>query len=151
MSGGLALFWDESLHVEVKEENERFIDVWMGTAPNEPLFHVTFVYGEPRTENKHIMWSKLAALCASSSLPWAFIGDFNEALWSYEQFSARARPEPQMAAFRDGLQICSSKDLGFSGLPLHTITIELVTVMFRYGWIVHQQMTTGEIFTLNHQ
>jgi hypothetical protein len=90
MSGSLALFWDESLHAEVKEENERFIDVWMHTAPNEPLFHVTFVYGEPRTENRHMILSKLAALRASSSLPWTLIVAFNEDLWSYEHFFCKS-------------------------------------------------------------
>jgi hypothetical protein len=117
MSGGLALFWHESIHVEVKDENERFIDVWMRVTPNDPLFHVTFVYGEPRTENRHRMWAKLATLRAACSLPWALIGDFNEALWPYEHFSACPRSEPQMAAFRDCLQLCGLKDLGFTGLP----------------------------------
>jgi hypothetical protein len=63
------------------------------------------------------MWDHLKALKASSSLPWVVIGDFNEALWQYEHFSARQRPEPQMAAFRDCLQICELKDIGFSVLP----------------------------------
>jgi hypothetical protein len=63
------------------------------------------------------MWDHLKALKASSSLPWVVLGDFNEALWQYEHFSARQRPEPQMAAFRDCLQICELKDIGFSVLP----------------------------------
>jgi hypothetical protein len=63
------------------------------------------------------MWDHLKALKASSSLPWVVIGDFNEALWHYEHFSARQCPEPQMAAFRDCLQICELKDIGFSVLP----------------------------------
>jgi endonuclease/exonuclease/phosphatase family metal-dependent hydrolase len=63
------------------------------------------------------MWDHLKALKASSSLPWVVLGDFNEALWQYEHFSARQCPEPQMAAFRDCLQICELKDIGFSVLP----------------------------------
>jgi hypothetical protein len=48
------------------------------------------------------------------------MGDFNEALWQYEHFSACLRPEAQMAAFRDCVQICELNDLGFSGrLPLN--------------------------------
>jgi hypothetical protein len=117
LSGGLALFWHESIDLEVKDANENFIDVWMRIAPDEPLFHATFVYGEPRTENRHHMWTKLTALRASSLLPWALIGDFNEAMWSYEHFSARPRPESQMTDFRDCLQLCGLKDLCFTGLP----------------------------------
>jgi len=117
MSGGLALFWNESYEVDIKEVTERYIDAHIRVATGEPLIHVTFVYGEPRSENRHLMWTQLAALKASSTLPWVLLGDFNEALWQYEHFSATLRAESQMAAFRDCLQLCELKDLGFSGLP----------------------------------
>jgi hypothetical protein len=45
------------------------------------------------------------------------LGDFNEAMWSFEHFSATQRPEPQMLAFRDMLETCELVDLGFFGLP----------------------------------
>ena len=69
MSGGLALFWHEIVHVEIKEANSRFIDAFVRFSSEEPLFHATFVYGEPRVENWHQMWASLATLKASSSLP----------------------------------------------------------------------------------
>jgi endonuclease/exonuclease/phosphatase family metal-dependent hydrolase len=95
MSGGLALFWHDNIHVDIKDFGPRFIDahIWLGAG--EPLFHVTFVYGEPRVENRHRMWALLSALRATSSLPWIVLGDFNEALWQYEHFSACRRPESQ--------------------------------------------------------
>jgi hypothetical protein len=49
--------------------------------------------------------------------PWMLIGDFNEAMWSFEQFSSHKRPEGQMQSFRDALEHCDVYDLGFSGLP----------------------------------
>jgi hypothetical protein len=45
------------------------------------------------------------------------LGDFNEAMWQFEHFSVSPRPEPQMLAFRDTLEVCGLVDLGFSGLP----------------------------------
>ena len=75
------------------------------------------MYGEPRVENRHLMWSKLQALSNTSECPWLVIGDFNEALWDFEHMSATPRPEPQMIAFRDTLEICGLVDLGFSGIP----------------------------------
>jgi hypothetical protein len=117
MSGGLALFWHESILVDIKDSGTRFIDAHIRLAPGEPLFHVTFVYGEPRVENLHRMWSLLSTIKASSSLPWLVLGDFNEALWQYEHFSSCLRSETQMAAFRDCVQVCELTDLGFSGLP----------------------------------
>jgi hypothetical protein len=58
-SGGLALFWSENLHVEVQEVTTRYIDMFLRLSPQEPLWHLTCVYGEPRVENRHNMWSKL--------------------------------------------------------------------------------------------
>jgi endonuclease/exonuclease/phosphatase family metal-dependent hydrolase len=116
-SGGLALFWHESVLMDVKEKNPRFIDAHVRFSPSDPLIHVTFVYGEPRVEDRHHMWTLLSTLRASSPLPWVLIGDFNEALWQYEHFSTRPRSEGQMAAFRDCVQRCGLHDLGFAGLP----------------------------------
>lgn len=80
-SGGLALFWNDQLHVEVKELNARFIDVYIHASATAPLWRLTCVYGEPRVENRHLMWSQLSDLKANSDLPWLIMGDFNEAVW----------------------------------------------------------------------
>ena len=37
-SGGLALFWHESMYVDVQEANERLIDVYLCMSPNKPLW-----------------------------------------------------------------------------------------------------------------
>jgi hypothetical protein len=52
-----------------------------------------------------------------SDLPWCVMGDFNEAMWSFEHFSVTPRPEAQMLAFRETLEVCGLVDIGFSGLP----------------------------------
>lgn len=96
MSGGLALYWHESVNVEIKALCERYIDAYVRLSPDGPLWHATFVYGEPRVENRHNMWSMLRSLRNSSRLPWLVIGDFNEALWQFEHFSSHPRGEPQM-------------------------------------------------------
>jgi endonuclease/exonuclease/phosphatase family metal-dependent hydrolase len=56
-------------------------------------------------------------LRARSDLPWCVLGDFNEAMWSFEQLSKNRRPENQMLAFRDVLETCGLVDLGFTGYP----------------------------------
>lgn len=53
----------------------------------------------------------------TSDLPWLVIGDFNEALWSFEHISVTPRAEAQMVAFRDTEEVCGLIDLGFSGVP----------------------------------
>lgn len=117
MSGGLALFCHDSLQVEVRDANARFIDVHVRESALAPKWHATFVYGEPRTDQRYRMWSALCDLKASSSLPWFVVGDFNEALWQYEHLSASPRPESQMAAFRDALMVYELKDLVSRGYP----------------------------------
>lgn len=117
LSGGLALFWHESVYVEVKAMNERFIDTYIRISVDGPLWHATFVYGEPRVENRYKMWASLNSIKQSSNLPWVLIGDFNEALWQFEHFSIHPRGENQMQSFRDLLQTRELFDLGFSGTP----------------------------------
>ena len=116
-SGGLALFWNEQFQVDVVEVTDRYIDAHIRMGPNEPLWRLTCVYGEPRTENRHLMWSKLQELKRCCDLPWCVLGDFNETLWSFEHQSATPRQEAQMLAFRDTLEVCGLVDLGFSGIP----------------------------------
>jgi hypothetical protein len=80
-SGGLALFWHESLIVEVQSINERYIDVYVCESVNMPQWRLTCVYGEPRVEDRHRMWDALRHLKMLSNLPRLVVGDFNEALW----------------------------------------------------------------------
>ena len=56
-------------------------------------------------------------LRANSDLPWCVIGDFNEAMWSFEHLATTQRNENQMIAIRDSLECCDLVDLGFQGPP----------------------------------
>ena len=116
-SGGLALFWDESLSVTVIDSCNCFIDVSVVDGGSGTSWRGTFVYGEPRVENRHRMWEHLCRLRAYSREPWMVCGDFNEALWQHEHLSRIERSEAQMVAFRDCLERCELEDLGFSGIP----------------------------------
>jgi hypothetical protein len=63
------------------------------------------------------MWELMRKLCGEWLGPWVLVGDFNEAMWQYEHFSATPRSEKQMMDFREVLSHCDLHDLGFSGLP----------------------------------
>ena len=45
------------------------------------------------------------------------MGDFNEILRLDENQGWLVRPERQMQGFRDALDFCGFKDLGFNGFP----------------------------------
>jgi hypothetical protein len=117
LSGGLALFWHDQISVEIQDINERYIDAYVRDSPNAPQWRITCVYGEPRVEDRHLMWDKLRNLSMGSNLPWLVLGDFNEALWQEEHLSCTLRPVNQMDAFREVLYDCNLTDLGFSGVP----------------------------------
>lgn len=60
LSGGLALYWDEKLNVTVLDSCAWYIDVRVEDRASEKIWRTTFVYGEPRVENRHRMWSALS-------------------------------------------------------------------------------------------
>jgi hypothetical protein len=117
LSGGLALFWDESINVTLLSQGEHYIDVTIKDEPNAAPWRATFVYGEPRVDKRKEMWDLLRDLYGAWDGPWMLIGDFNETMWQYEHFSETPRPERQMMDFREVLSHCDSHDLGFSSLP----------------------------------
>jgi hypothetical protein len=115
--GGLALFWDENVQVVLLSIDDRYIDVSIREGPNFVPWRATFIYGEPRVEDRHRIWEILQRLKTRSPDPWLVIGDFNEAMWQHEHLSQTRRGERQMAAFREVLDFCNLRDIGFSGVP----------------------------------
>jgi hypothetical protein len=116
-SGGIALFWEESISVSLLGMSDRLIDVHVQENPTTPPWRISFIYGEPRVENRNHMWELLQQIKTNVADPWVVMGDFNEAMWQYEHFSNRKRGEKQMEDFRIVLDECDLHDLGFAGLP----------------------------------
>jgi exonuclease III len=115
--GGLALFWDESVEVELNKIGNRITDVIIHDMPKEIKWRCMFVYGEPRTHLRYLFWDLLKSLKPMLDIPWLMVGDFNEAMWQEEHFSVRKRGEKQMRDFRETLSFCDLHDLGFVGKP----------------------------------
>ena len=59
----------------------------------------------------------LRSLSTRFTLPWVCIGDFNEILYAYEKQGWLDRLERKMLGFRDTLDFCKLKDLGYNGYP----------------------------------
>jgi hypothetical protein len=113
----LALFWDESIKVEIFSYGLHHIDTLIWDGVHHAGWRGTFVYGEPRTQDRCKMWKLLKRIKPCSYAPWMMIGDFNEAMWSFEHLSSCRRPAKQMAAFCEVLSHCDLHGLGFFGLP----------------------------------
>lgn len=67
---GLPFFWDEHVEIEVLPVSNRIIDTHVRMEPGEQQWRATFVYGEPRVENRNLIWEKLKQLQLASTLPW---------------------------------------------------------------------------------
>lgn len=115
--GGLALFWDENINVEILSYSQRHIDTIIRGLDDLPSWRCTFVYGEPRVQDRHLMWELIRSIKNWCGAPWMMMGDFNEAMWSFEHFSARRRAKRQMLDFHEILSHCDLHDLGFIRVP----------------------------------
>jgi hypothetical protein len=91
--GGLVLFWDESINISISLYGMHHIDTFIWDSDHHASWRETFVYGEACTQDRHILWELLRRLKPLSGAPLMLIGDFNEAMWSFEHFSVRKRPE----------------------------------------------------------
>ncbi|PUZ51225.1 hypothetical protein GQ55_6G164300 [Panicum hallii var. hallii] len=102
LSGGLGLFWDESLDVFLLSQGERHFDVLIKEELGLTPWRATFVYGEPRVENRYKMWDLMRNLRGEWNGPWFLMGDFIEAMcppspgfsglpWTYNNNQAGSR------------------------------------------------------------
>jgi hypothetical protein len=83
--GGLVLMWSKSVSVELINFSPHHIDVKI-SEPNEIKWRSTFVYGEPRVQDRHLMWDLLRRIKPCTSEPWFMVGDFNETMWQKEHW-----------------------------------------------------------------
>lgn len=76
-SGGLCLFWADSVDVSLLSYSLFHIDVQIVTHQNT-LWRLTGFYGHPEVNQRHHGWQLLRRLNSMSGLPWICIGDFNK-------------------------------------------------------------------------
>ena len=121
-SGGLLMLWRKDIVIQCQSVSQYYTDVVVrGTEE----WRLTGIYGEPRWENKHLMWEALRSLHGDLSLPWLVIGDSNEILYHYEKEGGRARSQSQLQAFQDSLRSASQRISGFLVMLLHGMEEEL--------------------------
>jgi hypothetical protein len=60
--GDLALFWDESIKLNVLLYRLHYIDTLVWDDDHHSSWRGTFVYSEPRVQNRYAMWEMLRRL-----------------------------------------------------------------------------------------
>ena len=114
-NGGLALLWTREINLEIKSFGSHHIDAVISEETSNFKWRFTGFYGHPQTHMRQQSWDLLEFLKNQSQLPWFCFGDFNEVL-SMDKKSGRAvRSQSQMDKFRDVVNACGFKDLGYLG------------------------------------
>lgn len=111
----------------------------------DDAWQITGFYGNPDSANREDSWSLLRDLSRRFSLPWICIGDFNEILRAEEKQGWLDRLECQMQGFRDALDFCSLKDLGYTSFPFtwcnrrsgdHSVWVRLDRGIATVDWLL---------------
>ena len=113
-SGGLGIFWNNEINVETLPYSQYHIDAIITEQGCEP-WRLTCVYGEATTHLRFKTWDMLKYIKSTSALPWVCMGDFNEVLHRSEHVGVRERSHAQIAGFRDMVDVCGIRDLGYEG------------------------------------
>ena len=116
MAGGLVLLWREEINLDIQTYSNHHIDAFINHGMDD-AWRFTSFYGDPNTTSWENSWSLLKALSHRSNYPSVAMGHFNEIILAEEKQGGLDRPEAQMQSFRDALDFCRLKDLGFNGFP----------------------------------
>ncbi|CAA7027574.1 unnamed protein product [Microthlaspi erraticum] len=112
-SGGLALYYSSSSSVTILSSSPRMIDI-EAVIEGVKVF-MTFVYGEPVTENRGSFWECLSDMSFHRRGAWLMIGDFNEITGNHEKRGGRRRSDTSFLDFRRMLANCGMIDFPFKG------------------------------------
>ncbi|KAJ1419084.1 Zinc finger, CCHC-type [Sesbania bispinosa] len=115
LSGGLCLFWDKSLDIEVTQASQNFIHAYVSDRENVKDWEVTFIYGNPNFQQRRNLWSSLSNLQLNSSRPWCCIGDFNEILSQAEKVGLHPQHQNRIDLFREFLNETWLVDMDLKG------------------------------------
>ena len=114
---GLAMLWKREVDLEIKGYSRSYIDAIISEQVSGFKWRITGFYGNLETHRRQESWDELAALNRKFQLPLLCYGDFNEILSREEKMGGGGSPQPQrqMDGFREVVNACSLKDLGYSG------------------------------------
>jgi hypothetical protein len=106
-SGGLILLWStNTICLWLQSLCSNFIDVKV-KEESGLFWRVSFVYGEPKDELRHIFWDRLRFLKAQWDGPWVRMGDFSKCcplmnIWVLV-LELKRRSEPPISGMSGGL------------------------------------------------
>ncbi|RXH69123.1 hypothetical protein DVH24_031456 [Malus domestica] len=77
--------WKSESNISLRTYSQNHIDLEIGGLGDALHWRLTCFYGYPWETERHKSWRLLEQLNENASLPWCYIGDFNETLKADEQ------------------------------------------------------------------
>ncbi|KAJ1394661.1 Endonuclease/exonuclease/phosphatase superfamily [Sesbania bispinosa] len=115
LSGGLALFWDNSVEVEIISSTTNIIHAAITDKDSAHYWETSFVYGNPIPSHRRSLWNDLAHYHFHRKMPSTLLGDFNEMLHPHEKDGLRPCNSGMMQLFRDFVNHMGLMDLELKG------------------------------------
>ncbi|CAH9133147.1 unnamed protein product [Cuscuta epithymum] len=113
--GGIALLWEDGVHVDVRDSSPNFIDAWVRMEDEKPTWRFTGFYGFPERHRRRESWELLRLLSSRSQLPWLVMGDFNDILFASEKKGRVPHPPWLLRGFRDAVYGSGLHNVSFEG------------------------------------
>ncbi|KAM1813664.1 hypothetical protein ACFX11_027427 [Malus domestica] len=114
-AGGLSLWWDDLIQVDVIDSSKHYIDARCSIAESQTMFRFTGVYGTSyRAENEEF-WRGMIQNFSPDRIPWICGGDFNEVLWDHEKAGGASFRYNSPRYLEEFMNKAEIMDLGFNG------------------------------------
>ena len=114
-SGGLTLPWSSDTNLKIKNFSSHHIDAIITELGNGLSWRFIGFYGHSETHLREESKKLLYFLRNQFNLHWFCYGDFNEILSMNEKTGVTQRSQSQMDSFRQVVNFCGFKDLGYCG------------------------------------
>ncbi|KAJ1377318.1 Endonuclease/exonuclease/phosphatase superfamily [Sesbania bispinosa] len=115
LSGGLCLLWNNSITLEILSHSQNYIHTAITDKRGAKNWDCTFIYANPRPQQRRNLWSNLSALQIHKNHSWCCMSDFNEILSQTEKDGLRPQQQRGMDLFRDFLNDTGLMDLELKG------------------------------------
>ncbi|KAB2610947.1 hypothetical protein D8674_018979 [Pyrus ussuriensis x Pyrus communis] len=115
ISGGLSLWWEDNLEVNIIFSSKHIIDAVMRIKGQMQWSRITGVYGTSYRAEKNLFWEWMVNHFTPTDIPWICGGDFNEFLWDYEKSGGVEVLYNRPRFLEEFLSSSQLMDLGFNG------------------------------------
>lgn len=115
-SGGLALFWKNSVEVDLLYIDKNLLDckVKFGSCS----FYISFIYGDHVVKYRPRLWERITIIGIHRKESWSIVGDFNDILHNGENVGGPSREESLFQPFGNMVRACKMTEAPSHGNPL---------------------------------